>query len=244
MAAATTPSEDPVCQRARRELRCDRGAGLRWSAYSSTSRSAERDQNVPNVRSERRTVAAFDGYAAAQHAVDTLSDHGLPVGRVAIVGTGLRYVEEVSRRMTTRRAALSGAGQGVIIGLIFALLFGVFFTVEQAFIALVIYSVGLGLVFGPIIRAVDCAASGGQRDFASTAHMQADRYEVQVESAVAERAAAILSDQPCSSTRQRRRRRKSSPARCRTTSAPRSSELRRLARASSSRSCASRTAVH
>ena len=59
-----------------------------------------------------------------------------------------------------------------------------------------ICSVGVGLVFGAIIRAVDHTATGGRRDFASTAHMQADRYEVQVESAVAERAAAILSDQP------------------------------------------------
>ena len=74
----------------------------------------------------------FDGYAAAERAVDTLSDRGFPVGRVAIVGTGLRCLEEVSRRMTTMRAAFSGAGQRAIIGLIFALLFGVFFTVEQA----------------------------------------------------------------------------------------------------------------
>ena len=148
------------------------------------------------ISSDRRTVGVFDDYAAAQHAVDTLSDHGFPVARVTIVGTGLRYVEQVSRRMTTGRAALSGAGEGLIIGLIFALLFGIFFTVEQGIFGLVIYSVGLGVVFGAIIRALDHAASGGRRDFASTASMQAERYEVQVESPVAERAVAILRDAP------------------------------------------------
>ena len=38
----------------------------------------------------RRSVASFDDYAAAQRAVDTLSDRGFP--RAVIVGTGLRYM--------------------------------------------------------------------------------------------------------------------------------------------------------
>ena len=95
----------------------------------------------------------FDEYAAAQRAVDTLSDHGFPVGRVAIVGIGLRYVEQVARRMTTGRAALAGAARGTMIGLIFALLFGIFFTVEQGFLALVVYSVGLGGIIGAMVAA-------------------------------------------------------------------------------------------
>ena len=153
-----------------------------------------------SVLNDRRTVGVYDEYAAAQRAVDALSDHGFPVGRVAIVGIGLRYVEQVARRMTTGRAALAGAAHGAMIGLIFALLFGIFFTVEQGFLALVVYSIALGAAFGAIIRAVDHAATGGRRDFASTAHMLAERYELQVDSEVAERAAAIIGDRAAPSS--------------------------------------------
>jgi hypothetical protein len=148
--------------------------------------------NSSTIPSERRTIDVFDGYADAQRAVDTLSDRGFPVERVAIVGTGLRYVEQVSSRLTTGRAALSGAGQGAVIGLVFALLFGIFFTVDEGFLGLLVYSVALGAMFGAIFGAVGHAALGGRRDFASTAQMQADRYEVQIDSAVADRATAIL----------------------------------------------------
>ena len=47
------------------------------------------------VNRPRRTVASYDDYAEAERAVDYLSDHGFPVERVAIVGHGLRYVEQV-----------------------------------------------------------------------------------------------------------------------------------------------------
>jgi hypothetical protein len=72
----------------------------------------------------RRAVASYSNYREAEHAVDWLSDQGFPVERIAIVGTGLRYVEQVAGRVTTARAALTGAGQGLLIGLLFALLFG------------------------------------------------------------------------------------------------------------------------
>ena len=80
----------------------------------------------------RTTVATYDNYRDAERAVDFLSDKGFPVQRAAIVGTGLRTVEQIAGRITTGRAALMGAGQGAMIGLIFALLIGVFFTVPGA----------------------------------------------------------------------------------------------------------------
>ena len=66
-------------------------------------------------RRSRRTIASFDDYADAQRAVDRLSDEGFPVERVSIVGTGLRYVEDVTGRLTTGRAALMGATQGAAL---------------------------------------------------------------------------------------------------------------------------------
>src|SRR6185295_12171596 len=79
----------------------------------------------------RRAVSSVDNYKDAQHAVDWLSDHDFPVERVSIVGTGLRYVEQVSGRMTTGRATLLGTGYGALIGLFWGLLFGLLFTFDS-----------------------------------------------------------------------------------------------------------------
>jgi hypothetical protein len=53
----------------------------------------------------RRTIATASNYQEAERAVDWLSDEGFPVERASIVGTGLRFVEQVSGRLTTSRAA-------------------------------------------------------------------------------------------------------------------------------------------
>ena len=47
-------------------------------------------------------------------------------------------------------------------------------------------------IAGALLGAITHAASGGMRDFASVAGMQADRYEVVVDDDVADRAASIL----------------------------------------------------
>ena len=60
----------------------------------------------------RTTVATFESYPDAERAVDFLSDREFPVERAAIVGTGLKTVEQIAGRLTTGRAALVGAGQG------------------------------------------------------------------------------------------------------------------------------------
>lgn len=142
----------------------------------------------------RRSVATFEDYAGAQGAVDTLSDRGFPVERVAIVGTGLRYVEQVSGRLTTGRAALAGAGQGALVGLFLGLLFGLFFTVEEAFLGVLVYTLVLGFVLGAIFGALGHAATGGKRDFSSMAQTQAERYDVQVDDEVADRARSLLQE--------------------------------------------------
>ena len=53
----------------------------------------------------RRTIATYRRYASAERAIDYLADHGFAVERSAIVGRGLRSVEQVEGRMSTGRAA-------------------------------------------------------------------------------------------------------------------------------------------
>lgn len=142
----------------------------------------------------RRSVATFNDYAGAQRAVDALSDRGFPVEHVAIVGTGLRYVETVSGRLTTGRAALEGGRQGALLGLFLGLLFGLLFTVEEAFFGVVVYSAVLGIVLGAAFGAIGHLATGGRRDFSSIAQTQADQYDVQVDVEFADRATSVLQE--------------------------------------------------
>jgi hypothetical protein len=155
----------------------------------------EREEAAIEGPGARTTVATYRTYREAERAVDFLSDRGFPVERAAIVGTGLRSVEQISGRLTTGRAALMGAGQGALIGLLFAALFGIFFTLDRAWFGLLVYAVVLGAILGAIFGGFAQAALGGRRDFASVTGMQAERYELQVDDAVAARARDLLAEQ-------------------------------------------------
>jgi hypothetical protein len=144
----------------------------------------------------RTTVATYTSYREAERAVDFLSDSGFPVERAAIVGTGLRTVEQIAGRMTTGRAALMGAGQGAMIGLFFALLLGLFFTIDEAFIGVLLYGLVVGALFGASFSALFQAMQGGRRDFASVRGMEAERYELQVDHEVSVRAKQLLAEMP------------------------------------------------
>ncbi len=135
----------------------------------------------------RTTVATFGTYREAERAVDFLSDREFPVERMAIVGTGLKTVEQIAGRLTTGKAALAGAMQGATIGLFFALLFGLFFDAES-FLGLLLYGLIAGTVFGATFAAMGQFAQRGRRDFASIQSMQAEHYELQVDHEVSAKA--------------------------------------------------------
>jgi hypothetical protein len=144
----------------------------------------------------RKTVASYPSYAEAEHAVDSLSDQGVAVEHTAIVGKGLRSVEQVTGRMTAGRAALVGLGEGALIGMLFALLFGIFFN-GPAFGYLLLYSVVTGGLFGVTIGLIGYGMdSDGRRDFVSETSISADRYEVQADDEVAAEARSALASTP------------------------------------------------
>jgi hypothetical protein len=149
----------------------------------------------PPSSGTRRAIATYSSYSDAERAVDWLSDQGFPVEHVAIVGTGLRSVEQVAGRMTMGRAALTGGLQGALIGLLFALLFGIFFTGPE-FLGLLVYAIVAGAVFGAAFGAVAHGAQGGARDFTSVRGLEAERYEVQVDEAAADEAKRLLESMP------------------------------------------------
>jgi hypothetical protein len=142
----------------------------------------------------RQVIATFDNYADAERAVDYLSDHRFEVGRVAIVGRDLEYVEQVVGRMSYGGAALRGAGSGALVGALIGWIFGLFNWIQPLVSALVL--AGYGLVFGAIVGAliglVIHAMQGGRRDFTSVSGLRPKYYDVLADVEVADRALQIL----------------------------------------------------
>jgi hypothetical protein len=145
----------------------------------------------------RRTVASYSSYADAERAVDYLSDKGFEVSRTAIVGRDLRYVEQVTGRMTYGKAALRGALTGALVGVLIGWLFGIFDWFDPIVTAFWLALDGLwfGAIVGAIAGLLAHALSGGRRDFASIGLVTAARYEILVDPEVADEAARLLADQ-------------------------------------------------
>jgi hypothetical protein len=143
-------------------------------------------------RTARRTIETDPSYREAERTVDWLSDQGFAVEHLSIVGTGLRYVEDVSGRVTTARSAAMGAAPGAMLGLLFGLLFGLFFTHAADFFGVVLYGLVAGTFWGATWRALLHYSQRGRRDFGSVARTVADRYEIQADSEVADEAVRVL----------------------------------------------------
>lgn len=142
----------------------------------------------------RRTVASYGEYAQAQAAVDTLSDKGFPVQRLAIVGHDLQIVEDVTGRRGLGRAALEGAGSGAVTGAVVGALLGLFtlFDPLTSAFALALWGLVIGAVIGALLGLGSHAATGGRRDFSSVSDVRAGRYEVMADAEVADEAVRLL----------------------------------------------------
>jgi len=146
------------------------------------------DPRSPVTSRTTATLREFSSYEEAQQLVDRLSDTGFPVEQVRIVGTGLRSVEQVTGRLTKGRAAaggaLTGAGFGLLIGLLFAV-----FVIGPFWLGVVLSSVIFGALWGAVIGFVAHWATRGRRDFSSVRGLEAESYAVQVASGYEDEAA-------------------------------------------------------
>src|SRR4051795_8000675 len=112
-----------------------------------------------------QSLAVYDDYAAAQKAVDFLSDNKFPVEQCMIVGTELKRIERITGRLTTGRVALGGLVSGIWLGLFIGLIFAPF--PDEGAFAVIISTMLIGALFGVIWALVGYAATRGQRDFSS-----------------------------------------------------------------------------
>lgn len=142
-----------------------------------------------------QSLATYDDYAAAQKAVDFLSDEKFPVEQCMIVGTDLKRVERITGRLTQGRVALGGVVSGLWFGVFIGLLFS-FFTDEGNVFVQIVTTAILGALFGMIWALVGYALTRGQRDFSSVTQVVATKYEVLVEHKSAAQARETLARLP------------------------------------------------
>ena len=151
---------------------------------------------TPAATNPQKIVASFGDYAAAQKAVDYLSDEKFPVEHVAIVGRGLKFVEQVTGRLNWGRALLNGLASGVTTGLFIGLLLGIFVIGTDAFLPVLLWSAAAGAVIGAVFALIAYAMSGGKRDFTSVGAMRADTYDVLIDAEHAAEAERVLAGMP------------------------------------------------
>ncbi|MFF5112628.1 general stress protein [Streptosporangium sp. NPDC000509] len=145
---------------------------------------------------DRRVLAGYDNYLAAQRTVDGLSDAGFPVENVAIVGSDLKLEETVTGRMTNGRAALTGAGSGAAFGAVVGMFLGLFTSTTMSFFVLVLWAALWGAVMGAAFGFINHLFTGGKRDFASRSAIVAGRYDVLVAASHLDHARAVLESTP------------------------------------------------
>jgi len=141
-----------------------------------------------------QSLAVYDDYAAAQKAVDFLSDNKFPVEQCMIVGTDLKRIERITGRLTTGRVALGGLLTGIWLGIFIGIVFALFDSGSG--FATVVVTALFGVLFGMIWALVGYAATRGQRDFSSVRVVVATRYEVLVEHKLLLRAQELLAQLP------------------------------------------------
>ncbi len=137
------------------------------------------------------TIASYPDYRSAQAAVDYLSDNGFPVEHTAIVGTGLRLVENVLGRLTVGRATLGGAASGAWFGLFIGLLLGIF-VANASWVGVVLAGLLIGAAWGAVFGGTAHAMTRGQRDFTSRSSLQAEQYGVVVDVDFSDQARQLL----------------------------------------------------
>ena len=122
------------------------------------------------------TVATYGTYLEAQKAVELLAEKSFPVRAVTIVGSDLRMVERVIRRLSYPSAALGGFLSGAWFGLFVGVVLTLFSSTGNA--GIMLPAVLFGGAFGLLFSVIGYSFTRGRRDFASSSQIVATSYSL------------------------------------------------------------------
>jgi hypothetical protein len=144
---------------------------------------------------DARPLLTVSSYGDAVAAVDALADARFPVQHVAIVGRGVRTVEDVTGRSGPGRAIAFAAFTGGLVGLLFGLLFDWWGALTPAvgWGWLAVYGLAYGALAGCIATLLFQRVSTS-RDFSSVRTIDADHYDLMLTGAERAEALRILHD--------------------------------------------------
>jgi hypothetical protein len=154
----------------------------------SMSSNANRVPRVPTLP-QGETVASYPTYLDAQKAVDHLADSQFPVQSVTIVGSDLKSVERVLRRLSYPSVAIGGFASGAWFGLFVGLILTLF---SSNALPLMIPAVLFGGAFGLLFSVITYSFSRGRRDLTSSSQIVASTYSVLCASEHAPKARQLL----------------------------------------------------
>ncbi|SER47228.1 hypothetical protein SAMN05443377_10120 [Propionibacterium cyclohexanicum] len=138
------------------------------------------------------SIAVYDSYEDAQHAVDYLADQRFPVGNLSIVGTDLKSVERITGGLNWGKVIATAVMTGVTWGVLGALFIKLLMPSTSLSLAL-FGAVSIFIIANLITSSISYAMTGGRRDFTSATQVMATRYEILGEAPVASQARALLS---------------------------------------------------
>lgn len=147
--------------------------------------------SIPQGVPRGDVLGTYDSYPEAQAVVDKLAKGDFPVADVSIVGSDLKTVERVTRKLSWNRAALEGALSGAWFGLFIGLVLTLFEPTINPTIFLA--ALLIGAVFGMFFRLVGYGISRRSRDFDSRTQVLASSYQVIVASGELGKAQDVLS---------------------------------------------------
>jgi len=157
--------------------------------------SAPAGQGVPNSRFTLQrpvSIAVYNSYQDAQHAVDYLADQRFPVQNLSIVGTDLKSFERITGGLTWGKVLSSAAMTGVSWALMMSIFLWLFIPNVNLLALVLIALVGF-VGMNMLVAAIGYRTTGGRRDFTSNIQIIATHYEVLGEAEVANQARTLLS---------------------------------------------------
>lgn len=158
-----------------------------------TSRhTADTNGNAADERTEPVRVATVPTYDEAADAIEWLASARFPIERTTIVARDLKLVERVVGTRTRGRAALDGAGTGLVVGGGVGILLGLL-SEDVGVAGTLAWGALLGVAIGALL-ALALQAWSERRPFESVQTLDAACYDVLVEERVAAEAAGVLTE--------------------------------------------------
>lgn len=142
----------------------------------------------------RRVVYSSDDFTAAEQRRLNLVDRGIPTERIRVTSDDLTQVRRATGKPSGAYAAARGALSGLLVGLLVGRLLTMFDVVSPAVgpIWVAANSALLGAVCGAAAALIGYGFSRKRRSGAPPVSVSAGSYDVQVDAALADRAALLL----------------------------------------------------